>query len=284
MRDLEGKVFLLTGATEGIGKAAGRVFAERGATLVLTARNREKGERLVAEWRTATGNERIELLVGDLSKLADVRAVAAAFRARHDRLDALMNNAGALFTSHQLTADGFEMTFALNHLSYFLLTHELLDVLKRTEGARVINTSSAAHRSGKLDLDTVERRPSKKVGFPTYCDSKLANILFTRVLARRLSGTGVTANCFHPGFVQTGFGLNNRGWMAAAIKVSSSLFARTPEKGAETLIWLATSPDAARHSGEYFHDRAIAKTSPLAQDDKLAEGLWALSEKLCGLS
>jgi NAD(P)-dependent dehydrogenase (short-subunit alcohol dehydrogenase family) len=281
--DLDGKVFLMTGATEGIGKAAARVFAERGAALVVTARNREKGEKLVAEWKAGTANDSIELLVGDLSKLPDVRAVAGAFRERHDRLDVLINNAGALFTSYQLTADGFEMTFALNHLSYFLLTHEVLEVLKRTGGARVVNTSSAAHQSGRLDLDTVARRPSKRVGFPAYCDSKLANILFTRALARRLAGTRVTANCFHPGFVRTGFGLNNRDWMGAAIKVSSSLFARTPEKGAETLVWLATSPEAARHSGEYFHDRALARTSTLAQSDELAEGLWTLSEKLCGL-
>jgi NAD(P)-dependent dehydrogenase (short-subunit alcohol dehydrogenase family) len=256
--DLDAKVFLMTGATEGIGKAAGKAFAERGATLVITARNRDKGERLVADWKATTGNGRIELLTGDLSKLDDVRAVAAAFRARHDRLDVLVNNAGAFFTSHQLTADGLEMTFALNHLSYFLMTHELMDVLKRTEGARIVNTSSGAHRSGRLDLDTVARRPSKKVGYATYCDSKLANILFTRVLARRLSGTAVTANCFHPGFVRTGFGLNNHDFMGAAIKVSALLFGRTPEKGAETLIWLATSPEAARYSGEYFQDRAVA--------------------------
>jgi NAD(P)-dependent dehydrogenase (short-subunit alcohol dehydrogenase family) len=275
---------LLTGATEGIGKAAGRVFTERGATLALTARNREKGQRLVAEWQAATGNERIELFVGDLSKLADVRAVAKAFRARHDRLDVLANNAGALFTKYALSPDGFEMTFALNHLSYFLLTHELVDLLERTKGARVVSTSSAAHRSGKIDLDTIARRPSKKVGFPTYCDSKLANILFTRVLARRLAGTGVTANCFHPGFVRTGFGHNDGGFMSAAIAVSSALFARTPEKGAETLVWLATSAEAASHTGEYFHDCAVGRTAPLASDDALADGLWTLSEKLCGLA
>jgi retinol dehydrogenase 12 len=282
--DLDGKVFLMTGATEGIGKAAAKVFAARGATLVVTARNREKGERLVADWKTTTGNPRIELLVGDLSKLADVRAVAEAYRARHDRLDVLVNNAGALFTSYELSADGFEMTFALNHLSYFLLTHEVEPLLARTGGARVVSTSSGAHRSGKLDLATVAQRPSKKIGFPTYCDSKLANILFTRVLARRLAGAGVTANCFHPGFVRTGFGQNNHDWMKTAINVSSFLFARRPEKGAETLVWLATSPEAARHSGEYFHDCAVARTAPLAHDDGLADGLWSLSEKLCGLA
>jgi retinol dehydrogenase-12 len=284
MKDLDGKVFLVTGATEGIGKVAAGVFADRGATLVITARNREKGEALVADWKRTTGNGRIELLVADLSKLDDVRAVAAAFRTRHERLDVLVNNAGALFTSYLRSADGFEMTFALNHLSYFLLTRELLDPLTRTEGARVVNTSSAAHRSGKIELDTVALRPSGKAGFPAYCDSKLANILFTRVLGRRISGTGVTANCFHPGFVRTRFGLDNRDAMAAAIKVGAALFGRTPEKGAETLVWLAASPEAARFSGEYFHDRAVAPTAPRAHDDALADGLWALSEKLCRAS
>jgi NAD(P)-dependent dehydrogenase (short-subunit alcohol dehydrogenase family) len=283
VKELDGKVFLLTGATEGIGKAAGKVFAERGATLVVTARNREKGEGVVAEWKSATGNDRIELIVADLSKLGDVRAVAAAFRDKHDRLDVLVNNAGALFTAYQQTVDGFEMTFALNHLSYFLLTHELLDLLERTEGARVVNTSSGAHQRGQLDLDTVARRASRKVGFPAYCDSKLANVLFTRVLARRVAGTGVTVNCFHPGFVRTGFGQNNHDFMGAMINVSSWLFARSPEKGAETLVWLATSPDAARYSGQYFHDCAVARTAPRAHDDALADGLWALSENLCGL-
>src|SRR5713101_5966218 len=198
-QDLAGKVFLVTGATEGIGKAACRTFAERGATLVVTARNREKGERVVAEWKGATGNDRIELLLGDLSKLDDVRAVARAFRAKHDRLHVLVNNAGALFVKYQLSAEGFEMTFALNHLSYFLLTHELLSVLHPSEGARIINTSSHAHRSGRIDLETIARRPSKKAGFRAYSDSKLANILFTRELARRLPEGGVTVNCFHPG-------------------------------------------------------------------------------------
>jgi NAD(P)-dependent dehydrogenase (short-subunit alcohol dehydrogenase family) len=281
LKDLEGKVFLVTGATEGIGRAASRAFAERGATLVIVARNRDKGERLAAEWKATARNERIELLTGDLSKLADVRAVAAGFRATHDRLDVLVNNAGALFTRYMLTADGLEATFALNHLSYFLLTRELVPLLTKTPAARVVNSSSDAHQSGKLDLSTVARRPSKTAGFPAYCDSKLANILFTRVLARRLAGTGVTANCFHPGFVRTGFGQGNRDLMGAIIRVTSALFARTPEKGAETLIWLATSPEAARFSGEYFHDCAVARTAARAKDEELAERLWALSEELC---
>jgi NAD(P)-dependent dehydrogenase (short-subunit alcohol dehydrogenase family) len=282
-QDLQGKVLLVTGATEGIGKAACDRFAERGATLVVTARNREKGERIVDEWKKASGNGRIELLVGDLSKQADVRAIARAFRDKHDKLDVLCNNAGALFSKYRESADGFEMTFALNHLSYFLLTHELLPVLKKTRGARIVSTSSDAHQRGKIDLETIAHRPSRKAGFAVYSDSKLANILFTRELARRLSGSGVTANCFHPGFVRTGFGHNDSALFALGVTIAG-LFARTPAKGAETLIWLAASPDAERFSGEYFLDCAVAPTAARARDDGLAQRLWALSEKSCGLS
>lgn len=278
-RDLEGKVFLVTGATEGIGKAAALNFAERGAAIVLTARNREKSERVAEEMRKAASNNKIELLFGDLSKLTDIRAVADGFLQKHNRLDVLVNNAGAVFFDYRLSDDGFEMTFALNHMSYFLLTKLLLDTLNKTPGARIVSTSSGAHRAGKLDLDTVVRRDGK-AGFPAYGDSKLANILFTRELGRRIASAGTIANCFHPGFVQTGFGRNNSGWMATMINVGAALFARSPGKGAETLIWLATSPDASTFNGEYFFDKKVAKRTKLAEDDVLAKGLWELSEKL----
>jgi NAD(P)-dependent dehydrogenase (short-subunit alcohol dehydrogenase family) len=283
-KDLDGKVFLVTGATEGIGKAAALEFAKRGANLTIVGRNREKTERVLAELKAASGSEQLELLVGDLSKLADIRAVAAAFRAKHDRLDVLVNNAGAVFATHQLSADGLEMTFALNHVGYFLLTHELLDLVKKTPGARVVSTSSGAQQAGRIDFEVLAKRPKGDAGFRVYCDSKLANVLFTRALAKRLGGTGATANCFHPGFVQTGFAMNNPGLLKSAIKVVASLFARTPEKGAETLVWLATSPEAAKTTGEYFHDRKVAKVQKLGRDDALAEHLWAFSEKVCGLA
>src|SRR5262249_19682322 len=155
------------------------------------------------------------------------------------------NNAGAVFSDYAKSADGIEMTFALNHIGYFALTTALLDLLRKTAGARVVSTSSGAHSMGKLDLATVATRAGR-AGFPAYGDSKLANILFTRELARRLEGSSATANCFHPGFVRSGFGLNNGGLLKWGIGLVAPLFARTPEKGAETLIWLATSPDAAR--------------------------------------
>jgi len=277
--DLEGKVILVTGATEGIGKAAALDFAKRGATLVLVGRNRDKSERVLAELKAESGNDKIELLLGDLSKMAEVRAVADAFRAKHDRLDVLVNNAGAVFMEHQLSADGIELTFALNHVAYFVLTTRLLDILQKTPGARVVSTSSGAHHMGKLDLDTITKR-NGKAGFAAYGDSKLANILFTRELARRLAPSGGTANAIHPGYVRTGFGLNNTSRLMGLSKLVSKYLARTPEKGAETIIWLATSPEAAKFNGEYFYDMKVARTSKRAKDDALAKGLWELSEKL----
>jgi retinol dehydrogenase-12 len=278
-QDLEGKVFLVTGATEGIGKAAALELATRGATLVLVGRNKEKSERVVAEIEAASGRKGVELLLGDMSKIADVRAVADAFRAKHDRLDVLVNNAGAVFNDYQLSADGIEMTFALDHLAYFVLTTRLLDLLKSTPRARVVSTSSAAHQIGKIDLATIAKRDGS-AGWSAYGDAKLANILFTRELARRLAGSSATASCFHPGFVRTGFGLNNGGLLKWALGWVGPLFGRTPEKGAETLVWLATSPDAEKYNGDYFHDLKVAPTAKLAKNDELAKGLWDLSEKL----
>ncbi len=277
---LDGKVILLTGATEGIGKAAALALAGRGATLTLVGRDREKTERVVGELAAASKNPNLDFLIGDLSRPAEARAVAAEFKSRRDRLDVLVSNAGALFATHQLTPDGFERTFALNHLSYFVLARELIEMLAKTPGSRVVSTSSAAHRSGHLDLETIATRPSGRAGFPAYCDSKLCNILFTRELARRVADRGVTANCFHPGFVRSGFGLNNKGLLKAGVKIAGALFARTPEKGAETLVWLASSPEVAQISGEYFADKKIARTTRLAKDDALAGKLWEFTEGL----
>jgi len=279
--DLVGKVFLVTGATEGIGKAAALEFARRGATMTLVARSKEKGERVVAELIAQSGNPKLDLLLGDLSKLSDVRALAAAFKGQHDRLDVLVNNAGALFRTKQFSADGYEMTFALNHLAYFALTTELLDLLQKTPGARVVSTSSGSHMTGKIDFADIAKRPSGRLGFAAYGDSKLANILFTRELARKLAPFGGTANCFHPGFVRTAFGQNNPDFVATAIRIAGSLFARTPEKGAETLVWLATSPAAAALNGQYCQDKKVAWSTARAKDDALAEKLWQFSLDLC---
>jgi NAD(P)-dependent dehydrogenase (short-subunit alcohol dehydrogenase family) len=281
-RDLEGRVFLMTGGTEGIGKAAAHALAKRGATLVLIGRDPEKTTRVVAELKAASGNERIETIIADLSRLADVRAAAERFRAGHDRLDVLVNNAGAMFDQALRSADGYELTFALNHLAYFQLTAALLDLLKKTPGARVVSTASNAHRRGQIDLDDIAAGNKSRLGFLRYSDSKLANILFTRELARRLAGTGVVATCFHPGFIASAFGHNTHGVTRAITMLLQKLRALTPEQGADTLVWLATSPDpAARESGGYFVERKRVSGTARAQDDAMAARLWELSERLC---
>jgi NAD(P)-dependent dehydrogenase (short-subunit alcohol dehydrogenase family) len=283
MDDMAGKVVLLTGGTEGIGKAAALALARRGAALTIVGRNRAKSERVLAELDAVSVPGRHRLLLGDLSRLAEVRRVAAEFAGSSEKLDVLANNAGAVFKTRQLSADGVEMTFALNHLSPFLLTSLLRPLLEKTPGARVVTTSSGAHHMGRMDLADVARRERGYAGFRVYGDSKLANILFTRELSRRLAGTGVTANCFHPGWVATRFGLDNPGLGAKLLAVVGPALARSPEKGADTLVWLAASPAAAGRSGEYFQDRKPARTSGRARDDGLAARLWALSEELCGV-
>jgi NAD(P)-dependent dehydrogenase (short-subunit alcohol dehydrogenase family) len=281
VKDLEGKVFVVTGATEGIGKAAAIDFARRGATLGIVGRNPEKTERVASELREAAGEDTVSAFLGDLSRLSEVRSVASAIAQRFDRVDVLANNAGAIFEDHALTPEGFEMTFALNHLSYFLLTQELLPLLKQTRTARIVSTSSDAHKIARLNVDDVAVRADRKAGILAYADSKLANILFARELSRRLAGTGITSNSFHPGVVNTGFAHNNSGVFSAAVKFISPIFGRTPEKGAQTLVWLATSREAAEVSGEYFKDRRVVRTTMAAKDDTLSARLWALSERLC---
>lgn len=278
-QDLAGKVFLVTGATEGIGKAAAIEFASRGAALTLVGRNPEKTERVKTEIEAKSGTKGISVLLGDLSKVADVRAVAKQFAAKNDRLDVLINNAGALFNEHRLSADGFELTFALNHLAYFVLTNELLPLLQKTPGARVISTSSAAHFTGRIDLDRIAARPDKRTGFAVYGDTKLANVLFTRELARR-AGPGVHCHAYHPGFVRSGFGQNNQDLMANLISMASSVVGRTTERGARTMVFLATQPEGAQSSGNYWADEKVRFTSPGAKDDVMAGKLWALSESL----
>jgi NAD(P)-dependent dehydrogenase (short-subunit alcohol dehydrogenase family) len=281
-QDLAGKVFLVTGATDGIGKAAAMDFARRGAAVTIVGRNREKTEKVLAELRGASGNQDLDLLLCDLSRLADVRRAAEAFEARHDRIDVLVNNAGATFRSPVMGPDGFELTFALNHLAYFQLTTSLLDLIRKTPGARVVSTSSAMQARGKLDL---EKTPTSLDGSGpgTYATSKLANILFTKELQRRLSGTTATANCFEPGMVRTQFGGfgSDQGFLLNVVYALAKPFSKSPEEGADSLIWLATSPEAASLRGEYVSKRRPVTPQQQALDPELAAGLWTLSERLC---
>lgn len=280
--DLEGKVVLITGATDGIGKAAATDFAKRGATLTLVGRSREKTAQVLDALRGVSGNQNLDLLVCDLSRLADVKRAAEAFEAKHDRLDVLVNNAGATFKTPVKGPDGLELTFALNHLAYFQLTTSLLGLLRKTPAARVVSTSSSMQARGKLDL---EKTPTSLEGSGpgAYATSKLANVLFTKELQRRLEGTTATANCFEPGMVRTRFGGfgSDQGFLLNLVYALAKPFSSTPEQGADSLLWLATSPEAASLKGEYVSKRRPATPSKRATDPKLAADLWALSEKLC---
>jgi NAD(P)-dependent dehydrogenase (short-subunit alcohol dehydrogenase family) len=275
---MRNRVVLITGATDGIGAAAARELARRGATLVIVGRNPDKTARVVERLRGETGNERVEGLTADLSAQPDVRRLAEQFRQRHDRLHVLVNNAGAVFHPRRLSADGLEMTFALNHLGYFLLTELLLDVLKASAPARVVNVASAAHRRARLDFDDLQNERRYRA-FQVYSQSKLANLLFTSELARRLRGTGVTANALHPGVVLSRFGAE-AGWVGRLLRSLTWAFSISPEEGARTVVYLAASPEVEGVTGEYFVEEKVAVSSAAARDEPAARRLWEVSESL----
>jgi NAD(P)-dependent dehydrogenase (short-subunit alcohol dehydrogenase family) len=280
--EMRGRTCVVTGATSGIGRAAARELARRGARVVVVARSREKGEAALEELR-AVGEAEPELLLADLSSQAQIRRVAAEILERCPRIDVLLNNAGVVNLSRTETEDGLETVFAVNHLAYFLLTLLLLERLKETPGARVVNVASEAHRFGRLDWDDLMSERSFRT-MRTYGRSKLANILFTRELARRLEGSGVTVNCLHPGGVATGLGSNNAPWIQWLLMTLGRPFLRSPEKGAETAVHLAVSPEVEGVSGRYFADRRERRPSRDARDDAAARRLWELSERLTGLA
>jgi NAD(P)-dependent dehydrogenase (short-subunit alcohol dehydrogenase family) len=278
------QVHLITGATNGIGRVATLACAASGATVVFVGRNEEKCKALLAEIQ-ATGHDHCEYLIADLSVQDQVRSVAERFLAKHDRLDLLLNNAGAVFTGRSETADGIEQTWALNHLAYFLLTHLLLDTLKASAPARIVSTSSDAHRGGTMNFDDLEYTASyPQAGFAAYCRSKLANLQFTYALARRLEGTGVTAVAVHPGYVNSGFGLNNSGFMNLLFKVGGTLFARSEKKGARGLIHMSLSPDVHGVSGQYWMDHKPRRSTRLARDEGVQERLWQVSAEATGVA
>lgn len=276
---MSGKTCLVTGATSGIGEVAALELAREGARLVLVGRSREKAEATADRIRREAGNPAVQYLLADLSSRAEVRRLADEIKARHPRLDVLVNNAGAMFAPRRESVDGIEMTWALNHLAYFRLTDLLLDTLKAGAPSRVVSVASDAHRmvSG-INFDDVQGKKSYKA-FRIYGQSKLANILFTRELARRLEGTGVTANCLHPGFVATNF-TTGEGWLYWAMKQAARVMAVTPERGAQTTVYLASSPEVGGTSGGYFAKSRPAKTTAAGRDDRAARRLWELSERM----
>jgi NAD(P)-dependent dehydrogenase (short-subunit alcohol dehydrogenase family) len=275
-----GKVALVTGGTSGIGKATAMALAAMGADVVVVGRDRERGERAAAEIRAQTGGK-VDLALADLSSQAEVRALAEEFKRRYDGLDVLVNNAGLVQSTRTETVDGLETTFATNHLAPFLLTDLLLDLLKRSAPSRVVTVSSEAERWGNIDFDDLQSK-KKYRGFPVYGMTKLANIMFTYELAERLEGTGVTATCMHPGAVNTRFGTNNTGPMTILFRAFKP-FMRTPEQGADTVIWLASSPDVEGLSGRYYSDRKPLEPKKIANDSEARRRLWEESERLTGL-
>jgi NAD(P)-dependent dehydrogenase (short-subunit alcohol dehydrogenase family) len=280
---MKDKVCLVTGATAGIGKATATDLARRGATVYLVARDPARGAAAVEEIRRGTGNDRVEVLLGDLSSQADVRRIAAAFLGKHDRLHLLVNNAGAVVDELRVTADGVEQTFAMNHLAYFLLTDLLLGALRAAAPSRIVSVSSAAHRNADLDLDDLLYKKRRFVALPVYGTSKLANVIWSHEIAKRLEGTGVTANCLHPGVIASNFGDSGPGWMRWGVKLIRP-FLIGPEKGAETSIYLATSPEVEKVTGKYFDKKKPAAYDKRADDPAIRRRLWEISEQLVAAS
>ncbi len=276
--NIEGKQVLLTGASRGIGRATALALAKQGANLSLLVRNRELGEKVIEEIRATGTKSRIDLFVADLSSMKDIRRVAAEFLQKHDRLDVLINNAGAINMEREVTVDGYERTFATNHLAYFLLTELLLDLLEKSAPSRIINVASEAHRGQKLEFDDLMGERSFS-GFGAYGKSKLANILFTRELAKKLQGTNVTANSLHPGVIASGFGRNNKGVFGFVMRNLAAPFLGSEESGARTTVHLATSPDVEGKTGLYWKSSRESSPTAEARSDASAR-LWEMSEGL----
>jgi NAD(P)-dependent dehydrogenase (short-subunit alcohol dehydrogenase family) len=276
---MTGKTVLVTGATNGIGFITARELAKMEATVLMVARDEHRGRAKLEEIRQTVPHAKLELFLADLSSMASIRQLATNLKAKYSSLDVLVNNAGAFYSQRKVSKDGLEMTFALNHIGYFLLTNLLLETLKHGKNARIVSVSSGAHLSGKMNFDDLQFE-KKFNGWQAYSDSKLANVLFSKELSRRLEGTGVTANCLHPGFVNTGFAAGTTGLIGNAINLIKNVVAITPEKGAETMIYLASSPEVMNVTGEYFDKKKIAKVNPIALDSSVAKRLWDVSEKL----
>jgi retinol dehydrogenase-12 len=280
---INGKTVLITGATDGIGKVTARELARQGAQVVIVGRNPEKTAQVAEELRQVSGNPRVDYLIADLASQASIRLMVSAFRQRYDHLHVLINNAGAYFTRREVSPDGLEMTFALNHLGYFLPTLLLLDVLRASAPARIINVSSAAHVGARLNFDDLQNERGYN-GWRAYAQSKLANLYFTYELARRLEGTEVTVNALHPGFVASRFAHNNHDPIAWSFRLAQRLFAISPEEGAQTSIYLATADEVAGVSGRYFVRKRAVSSSPISYDRAAAQKLWEISLRLCSLA
>ncbi len=282
MTEMQGKICVVTGATSGIGQAAAQALAAMGAHVVLVGRNPSKGAETQTQIRFATGSQTVDFIPSDLSSQASIRELAAQIDEKYPKLDVLLNNAGAVFAKREVSPDGIEMTFALDHLNYFLLTNLLLDKLKATPGARVVSVSSTAQTGMHINFKDLQGERFY-VGYLAYGQAKLANVLFTYELAQRLEGTGVTANCLHPGVVATGFGHNRPGPLDIAFKLATP-FLLSPEKGARTSVYLASSPEVAGVSGKYFARCKPRRSAAASYNRDTARRLWDVSLQMTGLA
>ena len=280
---MQGKVCIVTGANSGIGKATSLGLAQMGATVVMVCRDRTKGEEAQNEIKTKSGNNAIDLLLAELSSQDSIRQLVENFQQHYMQLHKLINNAGGVNLSRRDTVDGFEMTFAVNYLAPFLLTNLLLDKLKASAPARIVNVSSESHESGYIKMDDLQLEKKYRL-MRAYGQSKLALVLFTYELARRLQGTGVTANCLHPGFVATNIGQSGVGRVGRSIvKLIFSSLGISPEEGAKTSIYLASSPDIEGVTGKYFVKSIPVRSAPISYDESLQRQLWEESAKLVNL-
>jgi NAD(P)-dependent dehydrogenase (short-subunit alcohol dehydrogenase family) len=283
---MTGQTVLVTGANNGIGKETAIALAKMGAGVVITSRDRAKGEAARAEAVERSGNQNVELMIADFASLESIRQLASDFKVSHSRLDVLVNNAGAYNARRSETSDGFETTFGVNHLGYFLLTNLLLDTLKASAPSRIVNVSSRAHLRSAMDFDDLNSERGYS-GMTVYGRSKLANVLFTYELARRLEGTGVMANCLHPGVVLTGFGANNSGLVKLGFEIFHAIgkpFALSPEEGARTSVYLASSPEVEGVTGKYFASSKEAQSNDASHDVEAQRRLWSESERMVGLA
>jgi len=278
--EVHGKVAVITGGTSGIGAAAAEALARQGVRLVLVARDRERAEAIMAKLRSKGPAIEHAVHYADLSRLSEMKRVAAEIAAAEPRIDILINNAGGAFASRRVTENGLEMTFALNHMAYFVVTLGLLDRLRESAPSRIVNTASMTYAHATLDFNDLQSEKGY-TGAAAYARSKLANIIFTHELARRIEGTGVTANCFHPGFVATRIGHQDGG--TSKIWGMSNAGALSPEEGAKTLVYLATSPEVATTSGVYFTRNHPEKLAENALDDAAARKLWEQSARIAGM-
>jgi len=281
--NMQDKVCLVTGATSGIGKVTAKALAAQGAQVVVVGRNQQKTKDTLQQITAETGNDTVEFLLSDFSDLQQVRQLASEFQQRYPRLDVLVNNAGAFFNTRRVTSYGVEKTFLVNHLAPFLLTNLLIDIIRSSAPARIVNVSSEAHKYADMNLDDLEFKRGF-AGMKAYGRSKLANIMFTYELTRWLAGSGVTANALHPGHVATDMWRTNFPIIGPALKWVMSLFALSPEEGADNSIYLASSPEVEGVTGKYFIEREPAQSSAASYNEEVAQRLWETSEKITAIN